>query len=163
MRLAVASLVVALAATAALAARGATARTVPCDEIIGQARSSTSGGYREVLGVVSVPPARLIQVVPTHERPWAYWRKAGLVVRAGAPPVTVTVPSTWRRRAAITWGNRPSIVGTLTIATCAGEPDVWNAYAGGFYLRARSACVPLRFRVGEQTQVVRFGLGRRCP
>ena len=32
----------------------------------------------------------------------SYWRKAGLVVRAGSPQVTVTVPKEWRHRAAIT-------------------------------------------------------------
>jgi hypothetical protein len=91
------------------------------------------------------------------------WRKAGLAVRGNAPPVDVTVPKAWRTRAAITWGDS-AIVSALRIAPCAPflPPKVWNAYAGGFYLRSRTACVPLIFRVGQRRQTVRFGLGRRC-
>ena len=162
MRIAVAAILLGLAATTAVEARPNTVPTVPCDQIILQVKSGHAGGYRIVLGVVSVPPARLIQVVPTHDRPWAYWRKAGLVVRAGSPPVTVSVPATWRRRAAITWGNRTGTVSALRIASCPGAKTVWNAYAGGFYLRTRFACVPLRVSVGARSRVVRFGLGRPC-
>ena len=36
------------------------------------------------------------------------------------------------------------------------------AYSGGFFLRSRAACVPLVFRVGSRSAVVRFGVGRRC-
>lgn len=160
------SIVIAVVGAVGMVARAAPSQpvpTVPCDEIILHAKSGRAGGYRVVLGVVSVPPARLIQVVPTHDRPWAYWRKVGLVVRAGAPPVTVSVPATWRSRAAITWGNSTGIVSALRIASCPGAAGVWNAYAGGFYLRARSACVPLRFTVSGRTSVVRFGVGRACP
>ena len=39
---------------------------------------------------------------------------------------------------------------------------VWNAYAGGFLLGARGACVPLVFQVGRERQVVRFGIRVRC-
>jgi hypothetical protein len=160
------SIVIALAGTVVMVARAAPSQpvpTVPCDEIILHVKSGRAGGYRVVLGVVSVPPARLIQVVPSLSRPFTYWRKAGLVVRAGAPPVTVSVPAAWRSRAAITWGNSTGIVSALRIASCPGAAGVWNAYAGGFYLRSRSACVPLRFSVSGRTSVVRFGLGRACP
>ncbi len=118
--------------------------------------------YRLVLGVVSVPPAFLEQVVPTNSTPWAYWRKAGLVVRASGESVTVRVPQAWRNRVAITWGNRPDIVSSLRIAGCGSAPEAGNAYAGGFYLRSRSACVPLNFRVGRRSATIRFGLGRPC-
>jgi hypothetical protein len=50
--------------------------TVPCEDVIGRAKSGRAGGNRVVLGVVSVPPARLTQVVATESRPWAFWRKA---------------------------------------------------------------------------------------
>ena len=161
-----ADILLVLTPTAAFAA-GSTptqlVRTVPCDEIILHVKSGHAGGYRVVLGVVSVPPARLIQVVPSQSRPWTYWRKAGLVVRAGSPPVTVSVAAAWRSRAAFTWGNSAGIVSALRIASCPGAASVWNAYAGGFYLRSRSACVPLRFSVAGRSRVVRFGLGRACP
>jgi hypothetical protein len=136
-------------------------RTVPCDERIDRTRFPYAQ-YRVVLGSVSVPPGYLQQVVPTRTRPWAYWRKAGLVVRAGSPTVTVSVPRTWRRRAAITWGNNSGVVTSLRIAGCEGEPTVGYAYAGGFFLRASSACVPLTFSAGGRSATVRFGIGRRC-
>ena len=138
--------------------------TVPCDEIILRT-SRQAGGYRVVLGVVSVPPAYLEQVVDTHSRPWRYWRKAGLVIRSDIrTPVDVRVPPAWRTRAAITWGYpQIGVVPELRIAPCASwGPKKWNAYSGGFHLRSPSACVPLLFRVGHRTATVRFGVGRRC-
>ena len=163
MRIVAAIILLGLAPAVAFAAGTAPVPTVPCGEIILHVNSGHAGGYRVVLGVVSVPPARLIQIVPTHDRPWAYWRKAGLVVRAGAPPVTVSVPPAWRTRAAITWGNSTGTGSALRIARCPGAAGTWNAYAGGFYLRSRSACVPLRFSVAGRSSVARFGLGRACP
>src|SRR5207244_10051647 len=79
-------------------------RTVPCGETIDTVRFPYAR-YRTVLGSVSVPGPYLAQVVATRERPWAYWRKDGLVVRAGGAPVTVRVARAWRARAAITWGH----------------------------------------------------------
>jgi hypothetical protein len=136
--------------------------SVRCDSIILRLGSGHAGGYRVVLGVVSVPPAYLRQVVPTRSRPWAFWRKAGLAVRGGSRPVSVSVPKAWRNRAAITWGNG-GIVNELRILPCPRSgPKPWNAYAGGFYLRTRAACLPLDFRLGQRSATVRFGLGRRC-
>jgi hypothetical protein len=151
-----------LAAAAAWAGSSSRPPLVPCDNVIAWVKSGRGSGYRVVLGVVSVPPAHLRQVVPTDTRPWRYWRKAGLVVHAGKTGVSVSVPKEWRSRAAITWGNQTGIVSSLRILGCPAPPNVWNAYAGGFYLRARSACVPLVFRVGNRTRVVRFGIGRTC-
>jgi hypothetical protein len=162
---AVASALTALTAATCFVARGAEPAappTVSCDQIIGRAASGGAGGHRVVLGVVSVPPGYLRQVERVHIGPWRAWRKAGLVVRANAPPVLVSVPKAWRTRAAIIWGDS-AIVGALRIAPCSAFPSkAWNAYAGGFYLRSRSACVPLIFSVGPRRQTVRFGLGRRC-
>ena len=136
--------------------------TVSCDKIILRLASGRAGGYRLVLGVVSAPRAYIPQVVAAGERPWKYWSKAGLVIRAGSRPVTVRVAEAWRSRAAITWGNS-GIVHSLRIASCpAWSARRWNAYSGGFYLRARSACVPLVFRVGRRATTLRFGVGRRC-
>jgi len=154
----------ALAVTTAAthATTSASAPTVPCDDVILNPESPTVGGYRMVLGVVAVPEPYLAQVVRTRNAKWRYWRKAGLVVRATDLPVTVSVPAAWRSRAAITWGNNTGIVSSLRITGCPSPPDVWNAYAGGFYLRASSACVPLVFRYAGQSATVRFGVGRRC-
>jgi hypothetical protein len=164
MRATAASIIVfALVPLAVVAAwAGSSPPTVPCDEVIGWVKSGHDSGYRVVLGIVSVPPAHLRQVIPTHRRPWRYSRKAGLVVHGGEAGVTVSVPEAWRRRVAITWGNQTGIVSSLRILGCPSSANLWNAYAGGFYLRARSACVPLIFRVRERTKVVRFGIGRTC-
>jgi hypothetical protein len=63
----------------------------------------------------------------------------------------------------IAWGDGGG--SALRFASCpAYEPKKpWNGYAGGFFLRSGSACLPLIFRVGHRTETVRFGLGRRCP
>jgi hypothetical protein len=146
-------------------ATGLTARAAPpevsCGSIIGGVASGRAAGYRVVLGVVSVPPAYRAQVDPSGTRPWPFWRKAGLVVHANAGPVTVGVPAAWRRRVAIEWGDS-GIVSALRFARCPRSLNVWNAWAGGFHLLARSACVPLVFSVGPRSATVRFGLGRRC-
>ncbi|MET0562297.1 MAG: hypothetical protein ABW114_02505, partial [Gaiellaceae bacterium] len=114
-----------------------------------------------VLNTFSVPPAYLRQVVHVGGS-WPYWRKTRLVIRGGAPAVTVTVPRAWRSRAAIIWGNAGTPASSLRFASCAGRAREGRAYAGGFYLRSRSCCVPLVFRVGARAATVRFGVGRRC-
>lgn len=143
--------------------RAAAPPRVPCDDVIGYARSATAGGYRRVLGVVSVPGAHLPEIEDTPSRPWRYWRKAGLVVRAGREVVTVSVPPAWRKRAAISWGNSTGIVSSLRLGGCLEPSGAWLAFAGGFVLRTPSACLPLTFKVGARTATVRFGLGTTCP
>ena len=135
---------------------------VGCDQVIDRPKSPFAGGYRRVLGGIAVPPAFIPQVVRTPGQPWPYWEKAGLVVRAGNDPVAVSVPQAWRRRAAITWGNGAPAVQSLRIAACPAPANVWNAYAGGFFLRSRGACVPLVFQVGRRRRTVAFGIDRRC-
>jgi hypothetical protein len=162
---------VVVAGVAALAppASSRPGRTVPCNEVIDHTRFPYVGSsqpqfrHRLVLDAVSVPPAYQQQVVPTHSKPWAYFRKQGLVVRASGESVTITVPETWRRRAAISWGyGGHGVFSSLRIAGCGSDPNAGNAYSGGFYLRASSACLPLVFRVGTRSATVRFGLGRHC-
>jgi hypothetical protein len=162
-RLLLALAVVAAGLTAASAASAPTP-TVSCDQIILPVGSGTAGGYRVVLGVVSVPPAFLRQIVPTGGRHWTHWRKAGLVIRGNSLPVYVTVPKAWRGRAAIEWGNSGVVASSMRVARCppTDEKKLWNAYAGGFLLRSRSACLPLHFQVGNRRATVRFGLGKRC-
>ena len=158
------------ATAAAISAATAPVRSVPCGDVIGQTKFPYVGNsqpehrYRPVLGVVAVPPAYMQQVAATGDEPWAYWRKQGLVVRATGEAVTVTVPTAWRKRLAITWGNGP-IVSSLRIEGCGSKANTntGSAYAGGFLLRSPRACAPLTFRVGSRTATVWFGVGQRCP
>jgi hypothetical protein len=153
----------------AQSASSAAGRTVPCGDAIASTKFPYLGSnrpeyrYRQVLGVIAVPPAYMKQVVPTGEQPWAYWHKQGLVIRATRQSVTVTVPKESRKRAAITWGNSGGPVSSLRIEGCkATSANVGYAFAGGFLLRSPSACIPLTFRVGRRSATVRFGLGQRC-
>ncbi|HEV2374788.1 MAG TPA: hypothetical protein VGS19_21820 [Streptosporangiaceae bacterium] len=123
--------------------------------------NAPSPGGKIVLGVISLPNA-LWPTVPVHQGRWRYWQKHGLEIRSGHQTVTITVPTAWRNQAAITWGVNVGIVSTLRLPGCSAAPGTWNGYAGGFYLRSSSACVPLVFAVGRRTAVVRVGVGRRC-
>lgn len=168
-------LLVALATAVALPAVGAAgsaalparARTVPCNETIDRTRFPYVGSsrpqhrYRTVLGAISVPPLFMEQIENTGERPFPYWRKAGLVLRGDGRAVTVTVPAGWRDRVRIAWGNANGVFTSIRFAGCTSGADVGQAFAGGFVLRSPS-CVPLTFSVGGRSAVVRFGLGRRC-
>jgi hypothetical protein len=144
------------------ATRPANVVTMGCDQIIGTAKTGHDAGYRVVLGVVSAPPAALPGVVRVPEfSPFPYWRKAGTVIRASRKPVTVSVPKAWRRRVRIGWGNPASPASVVRFAACPSTRS-WNGYAGGFFLRAHSACVPLAFAVGGRRATLRFGLGQHC-
>jgi hypothetical protein len=136
--------------------------SVGCDQVILRPRHPFADGYRRVLGVLAVRPAYIPQVVAITGQGWPYWEKAGLVVHAGHEPVTVSVGPGWQRRAAITWGNGKPAVESVRIAACPSPGNVWNAYAGGFFLRSHGACVPLVFTVGGRARTVRFGIDRRC-
>ena len=162
MRLAAIAALVALALTAAVGSASPGPRVVRCESIVQPGGVFTWKPERVVLGIAAVPPAYIPQTVPTGSTPWRYWSKAGLVIKANSPPLDVSVPRRWRKRVTITWGNRGG--SALRFASCPSlsELDEWNAYAGGFYLRSRAACVPLTFRVGQRTATVRFGVGKRC-
>lgn len=160
--------IVAVVATALLASQAAVSSApqlpiVPCGDVIGHTASGTANGYRKVLGVVSVPPAYLAQVVPSGQAPMRWWRKAGMIVRSGSPPVTLTVPYALHNKLEITWGNSNRQGSELRFAACPsyGQP-MWAAYAGGFLLRNRPACVSLVVTVGHRRATVRFGLGTHC-
>ncbi len=141
-------------------------RTIPCREIIDYTtfpypNSQPRHQARRVLGAVSVPPAYL-RAYRTLETPWRYFAKSGLVVKSGTS-VTITVPSAWRKRVGISWGNNVHrVFHTIRIRSCGSNPKRGNAYAGGFFLSSSSACVPLVFIVGSRQQKVWFGVGRRC-
>ena len=153
----------ALTGSTAGAALSASPDPVACSSIITPGGSFEWHPRRVVLDVLAVPPRYIPQAVAYRVGPWRYWSKSALVVRADSPPVTVTVPKAWRSRVAISWGDA-GIVSALRIASCPPSSSLgeWNPYSGGFYLRSRSACVPLTFRVGGRSATVRFGVGRRC-
>jgi hypothetical protein len=137
-------------------ALSASPQTVGCDQVIQQAGQP---GGRLVLGVLAVPPAHLEHGAPTATVPWAYFAKYGIAIRAGSPAVLITVPVTWRQRAGIGWGNNTGVVSSLRLLSCPRQAGAWNAYAGGFYLRSPSGCVPLVFQIGRQTATLSFAIG----
>lgn len=134
----------------------ASPHVVGCDQIIQQL--SAPGG-KVVLGVLAVPPARVEAGAPTGTLPWAYFSKWGIAIRAGSPAVLITVPQAWRHRAAVGWGNSASGVNSLRLLSCPGQTGAWNAYAGGFFLRSASGCVPLVVEIGRQTTTLSFAVG----
>ena len=153
-------MLVELAVALALSAPGS--RTVPCAESIAETRFPYPAG-RLVLDAATVPPAHITQSAPTESRPWTHFSKWGLVLRGGpGATVTVTVPTAWRTRVAISWGNAGAVYHTLRFPRFATDPTRGHAFAGGFFLRRAADCVPLRVRVGTQTQLVWFGIVRRC-
>jgi hypothetical protein len=119
-------------------------------------------GTKIVLGRISIDPGQSYQPVPVQNTgPWRYWQKRPILIRANTGPVTVSVPPSWRGRAAITYGTAP-IRRSLVLISCQQPRGVWDAYAGGIYLRDRAACVPLVFRVGNRSTTVRLNMAGRC-
>jgi hypothetical protein len=140
----------------------AATRTVGCDQIIQQVNAPGVGG-KVVLGVLAVPPAQVEAGAPTGTLPWAYFSKWGIAVRTGSPAVLVTVPQAWRNRAAVDWGYGASGMSSLRFLSCPRQMGTWNVYAGGFFLRSASGCVPLAIDIGRQTANISFTIGSaRC-
>lgn len=159
-RLALTVSVAGLALVAATAARSATP-LVRCGSSIGATQHGGGSGYRALFGNVAVPPAYLPQVVrsgPGQPRPW--WRKAGFLIRPNGRRVAVAVMPGSRSIASITWGGAAPTSRLLFEGCPAGR--LWSAYAGGFLLARRHACVALRVSEGRRSRIVRFGLDRRC-
>jgi hypothetical protein len=154
--------VLALSASTASAGPSGTA-PVTCGSIVEPGGSYSWRPRRVVLGVVALPPTYIPQTVRAGEGRWPYWSKAGLVVRAGSPPVIVRIPEARWPRAAIEWGDGGPAA-ALRIETCPDSSSLggWNPYTGGFLLRSRSACVPVTFTVAGRSKTVRFGVGKRC-
>lgn len=115
-----------------------------------------------MLGRISVQTGYLQMPVPvTGNQPWRYWEKRGILILAGTGPVLVSVPPSWRQRAAITYGTK-GIVSSLVLTACQQPAGVWAGYAGGIYLRAATSCVPLVFAIGNRSITVRFSVAGRC-
>lgn len=153
---------VAVAVGSALAAPSG-APNVVCGSIVVPGEVREWKPKRVVLGVVAVPPAHIPQTVPSGSTRWPYWSKAGMVVRADSPPVTVSVLPAWRTRVSIGWGNVDGR-SSVRFESCPDSSSLggWNPYSGGFQLRSRAACIPLRFTVAGRSATVRFGVGKRC-
>jgi hypothetical protein len=152
------------ASMSAVAAQPAVKTVVGCGDVIGQQVTGAFDGSRVVLGLASVPPARIQRAATSGVSSWKYFTKWGMAIRSGAS-VTVSVPTAWRTRVAITWGSSTPIVSTLRFALCRsadGRKQPWNAYPGGFYVDAPTACVPLTFTAGQRSRTVRFGIGKSC-
>lgn len=118
--------------------------------------------WRTVLGTVSMPPAYIGQTVAYKVDGWSYWSKWGINIGAGSPAVRISVPEAYRKQVAIEWGLGGP-VSAQRFAPCSHPPTYWSGYAGGFHLKNRSACIPLRIQVGTETRTLHFGIGRRCP
>ena len=154
----------ALVAGAEARAPRAAVPTISCDRIVLHARSGFEDGFRVLLGAVSVPGSRHLAGDPAAnvEGRWRYYRNAGIAIRSGTSAVSVSVPVGWRNRVAVSWGDSP-VSSSLQFAPCGRSgAGAWNAYSGGFHLKARGDCVPLVVTVGGMSTTVRVGVGRAC-
>jgi hypothetical protein len=162
----IAALIIALLAVTPLGVAGravpSASSPVSCESIVLLRASGDAVGRRVVLGVVSVPPSYLPQVVPRRVGPWTHWTKAGLAIRGGSSAIGVSVPKPWRSRVRIAWGDGGG--SSVSFASCRAyeREKPWNGYSGGFFLRSPSVCIPLILRVGKRSETVRFGVGQRC-
>lgn len=163
------SVLIAPAVVAIVLAGGAQAAptgSIGCSQIAGSTTSGTADHSRVVLGVVSVPPARIERAVRVSSTaPWTDWAKYGLEIHTGSQPVVVSVPAGWRKRAAITWGSSVPF-SRVRFQAChrpGGLTGQWNGYAGGFYLNVHAECVPIQVTVGRRSKTVRVGVGTSCP
>lgn len=150
-------------------AGGSRERTVPCSESIAETKFPYRGSlkpryrYRVVLDAISAPPAELARGARIRgSAPWTHFSKRGIVIRSGKV-ATITVPPRWRRRVGIVWGNNGhGVFSSIRIARCGSDGRRGHAYAGGFYLRRPSGCVPLVFGVDGRGRTLWFGIGERC-
>jgi len=119
-------------------------------------------GSRVLLGRIAVATGYFGNpVLVSGNGPWRYWEKRPIKVLAGSGRVVISVPPSWRQRVAITYGTNGT-VSSLAVTACQQPSGVWDAYAGGIYLSATAACVPLVFTMGNQSVTVRFSMYGRC-
>jgi hypothetical protein len=113
-----------------------------------------------VRGRIAFPSQKVVLRIRREPGRLRYGTKSGLLVRHGATPVDLIVPSRWRKRFAIGRGFRPT--STLRILGCPTTPPDWWSYAGGYSVRS-AACVPLVVRVDGVSTTIHLPLGRACP
>jgi hypothetical protein len=150
-----------LASAPQASARQTQVSVVSCNNVIASTRKPDSE-ERVVLGSFGAPPPRIQRAANGQGNGWQYFAKTGVQVEAGSLPVTVSVAPAFRHRAAISWGNAQPIVQTVRFASCRATATRWDAYAGGFFLRSRTACIPLVVRIGSRSKTVRVGIGKSC-
>lgn len=151
-------------AAAALVVRPASSITVPtvsCESIVLQLDSGRTPWMRVVLGSVSVPRQQRRQVNPTGQQIWPYFAKFVVSLLGGSPPADIALPKAWRKHVKLGWGEASG--SSVRFLSCPSySPKRWNGYAGGAWLKSRSACVPLIVRVGNRQATIRVALGRSC-
>jgi hypothetical protein len=150
-----------LASAPQASARQTQVSVVSCGNVIASARKPDSD-ERIVLGSFGAPPHRIQRAANGRGNGWQYFAKTGVEVKAGSGPATVSIAPALRHRAAISWGNALPIVQTVRFTSCRETATHWDAYAGGFFLRSRTACVPLVVTVGSRSRTVRVGVGKSC-
>jgi hypothetical protein len=142
-------------------ARQAPVSVVSCNNVIASTRKPDSE-ERVVLGSFGAPPQRIQRGADDQGSGWQYFAKSGVEIKAGVGPVTVSVATADRDRVAISWGNGLAIVQAQRFTPCGSSALPWHAYAGGFYLRSRTACIPLVIKVGSRSKTIRVGVGKSC-
>jgi hypothetical protein len=142
-------------------ARQAPVSVVSCNNVIASARKPDSE-ERLVLGSFGAPPERIQRAQTGPVNGWQYFAKSGVEIKAGVGPVTVSVATADRDRVAISWGNGLAVVQAQRFAPCGSSARPWHAYAGGFYLRSRTACISLVIKVGPGSKTIRVGVGKSC-
>ena len=151
-----------LALAGAAAAARVPAPLVHCDAGQAVANPPLAATPRIVLGRLAMTPTQLRYVVKrTDVKRFRWWSKAPLAIRAGTS-VTLTVPSAWRTRVGITYGDFPpdASAASLRFQTCPGRS--WHIYPGGFFTTT-PLCFPLDITVGSQRTRIQTGMGIRCP
>lgn len=124
---------------------------------------SPSRGFRVLFDRVALPPKRLQRPsAAPQNHPLHYFAKQGLEVRAGRGPVELIVPTAWRDRLALGFGETggPQQASVIKVLGCQAH-KAWYVYPGGYFL-LRPACVPLVIRTAGQTARLEIGIGMPC-
>ena len=177
--LTLAATVIALGAVQAGLARAKTAQVAPppgihlrgtasCDSAIDYSATPTFSNV--LFDRVALWPSTFVWQMGydrhRYARPFHYFGKQGIDVKAGSGAVWLIVPAAWRNRASLVYGDSSGREGAsmVRIKGCsAPEPSTpWLGYPGGFYVR-KPLCLPLRVRVGTQSALIRVSLGKACP
>jgi hypothetical protein len=151
---------VAAVANAHVGGRAAQSTVLCSDAIDG---GSGQGPFPLILGRVGLQTSTLMQPVALRGETFRLWSKSGLVIVRGRAPLIISVPRTWRSRAAITWSNRGlGETSVEHVQACPGHG--WLAYPGGFFAQARG-CIPVDVTVGSRHRRVWIAMGSRagCP